>query len=665
MKQIQYALTLLISFLFIGCTAYNYIPYPTIRLTHFLDEPQSDTLKHLSVNVKEYEEKYKGYDVVYQFYYSTMEQDIKPSYFTPNGLFSYYSLSKIHRHRYVVLNPDEEWVSTLTKTIPKDNRLVGLYSIVHLPDGTVKKYTMSDMKKTSTDNGTEYKIAYKNIVKGAIIEEGWHTIDEDFFDFEEYRLQLAQPVEHLHFEFALPSWMFVQIKKMGDSTILPIRNYIDAYDDITEYVYDERNIPGLKGEPFSPYYRERSPYFISKLEGMRHSYIRYKKSTWSDVDKNYKDLMYRDISRESKMNQLARQVTANCKTDVEKMDSIITWVQQNVTISSRNNNTNLSVQSAFDERGGSPFEITGVAWQMLSEVGINSSLVLLRDSRQGYFDSTFINMREFNNFALQAIIGGKSYVVFPAYPSIPSSLFPDEFQNYLALEIPKSDPYSFKKLSPANLGSSKTELNYAVKLNDEGLLQVIETRIYTGVDALPYRNKFKDLKGDELEKEMKNMVSYSDGVVKLKSHAIRNLNNNTTPLEVELQYTIDNLLTVTPDEIIFQTGGLFAPNSGEKSIFETDDRVNPVSIYSNDILNKTITLEFPKNWKLDTKVENSTDNNKFGEAKASYTIENGKINVQLQRQLTRTSQPKESYSDLLSLIGRKSKLNVSTLVFKR
>ena len=133
---------------------------------------------------------------------------------------------------------------------------------------------------------------------------------------------------------------------------------------------------------------------------------------------------------------------------------------------------------------------------------------------------------------------------------------------------------------------------------------------------------------------------------------------------IRLNYTIDNLVTVTPEEVIFQTGGLFSPSTNNKWKVDTDERQLPIRIYNNEQLNKTITIKHPSNWTLSTELSAVDYKNTFGTIHGTYKATPGELNITQSRTLNRASEPKEKADDLLDVTGRKSRLYIPSLVFK-
>ncbi|MBL7976618.1 MAG: transglutaminase domain-containing protein [Candidatus Kapabacteria bacterium] len=664
MRLLPFLLVTVLSIYITGCTP----PYSPTNITHFLERPAVDSGAVLKVDYTKYEAEYKGFDAVFLVKDFTIEQISSIADYAGHTL----RLSKVSHIKYVVLNPEAKSISTFVINIENKTKLIDLYTVVYSPEGETKKYTIQDMRTTLLPNGNvEYKIAYPKVKKGTVIEEGWQTLSEKIFSFENYNIQSSYPIESTTLRLVYPTGSNAQIKKIHKKLTLPITYTEWTDDNTTVLTYKTENLPGVKDEPFSPYYCDMANYF--KAQAIQIGGWRIKTYQWSDLSNLYKPLIRQNFSDTDRMiEDTALKITANCNTPIEKLDSIIGWIQQNVKYNNnhsdsyRNYDTQpVDYEYMLTSKLATIDELNALAIKMLRSVGIKSSLILLRDARKGYFDSDFVDFGEFSYIATLAEINDKTYLVFPSEAKIPTTYVPEFIQNQIAMQITNSGDYKFINLSPANCGKSESIQQYKLNIKEDGSVNVVETKIFSGSQAYFFRELFKDIKDEDMLQQMKKLLTYTNGDVKLDKHIIKNLNSYKEPLEIELEYTIDNLVTVMQDEVIFQTGGLFAPGSQEKDKFETDKRNNPIRIYVDNKLEKNIIIEYPKTWKLITELKNSQDSSNFGNATATYSSDKNTLSVNMIRILKQSSESKEKINDLIALIGSKSKLNIPTLIFKK
>lgn len=205
--------------------------------------------------------------------------------------------------------------------------------------------------------------------------------------------------------------------------------------------------------------------------------------------------------------------------------------------------------------------------------------------------------------------------------------------------------------------------NYQIQIDEDGLMIVQEEKRMNGAVAYLYREMLVKKDKEELEEMMENILTYTDGDVNLKSHEIKNLEDYKKPLSITLEYEIDNLVMVTPEEVIFQTGGLFSPASIKKYKIDTDKRMNPIKIYFDQTYYKNIDITFPDNWTMQSQFEDINLENHFGSVDGKYSIEGNQFSVKQSRILKKSDEPKEKIMELLEISGKKSQIYISSIIF--
>lgn len=200
--------------------------------------------------------------------------------------------------------------------------------------------------------------------------------------------------------------------------------------------------------------------------------------------------------------------------------------------------------------------------------------------------------------------------------------------------------------------------------SEDGKVRVTEEKTFQGSNAYSVRRSLADLTREETEKLLKGLLTYTEGKVEFTKYEFVDQSDYKKPLKVHLEYVIDNLVTLTPEEVLFNTGGLFAPASRLKTKVAPKDRQNPVRIYYDEASRKNIVLTFPASWRLSRVPQDFRLENRFGSISGSYKSSSRKLQVQQALTLKKSFEPKERIEDLLELTGNHSKLYVPTLVFK-
>lgn len=570
---------------------------------------------------------------------------------------------------YVIFNPEADWLTTFRARSGPGYELERAIMSVEDPDtGAVARFTDADLKSTANSDGSRsYKFIYPNIKKGTIIREAYvlrkaHAGQGVSFRYD-MGLQFTQPCQALQVQFLYPSWWAVKVKKPRKDLELPLAWSYDEKNSKRTFTYRAKDVPAWKEEPYSPFRKDVSLYAewqISHLEAM--GLQRSSPLNWDAVARAYRLFAIdRDTRYSERVSQTVQEVVKHARTDVERVDAIVTWLQKNLKLTRRHPGT---FAAMLDLRQGDGPMITGLCMDMLKKVNIPSTFILIHTSDDGWLDPDFVEYDQFSVPAVKTRVDGKDYVLFPYRPLMPMDLVPEPYVGQQALSIAADGSHAFVEVPAGNVAHNDLKESYKVTFQEDGRVKVREERVYEGTLAYAQRVAFQDKSRDEVAQSLRKSLSYGEGQVKLEDHAVENLDDIHKPLRVVLTYTLDNLVTLAPEEAIFQTGGLFAPSSGARDKEDPADRVNPVCIRFDMALVKEITLAFPASWTLVAPPAPVKVENRFGSLVSEVRPGTSELSVTQRVTLKRSLQPKETYGELLALTGARSTVSMPSLVFK-
>lgn len=249
-------------------------------------------------------------------------------------------------------------------------------------DGTL--YSDARCKYIENNYGTlpytfelEYEVQYNNIQ---------HYPD---WTFQHYDVAIQKS----EFSISLPNDLDIKYKVFNAT--IPETKTIEGNRSI--YKWTVANLTAVKSEPFAPTANKVLPYLeISpskfSVEGLEGSM-----NDWSSFGKFLYDLSAGADSVTPEFALKIKQMTMNCKTDFEKIDTLYHYMQRNMRY--------VSVQIGIG--GWKPYEATYVEKNkygdckalsnfmraMLKSVGINSNLAVISAGSEEYseLDSTFCN----------------------------------------------------------------------------------------------------------------------------------------------------------------------------------------------------------------------------------------------------------------------------------
>jgi hypothetical protein len=651
-------ISLVVLLMICSCTVSKRLSYLTLPA-----EAARDTLP---TDVAYYESKYGEHDAVYLEYEQIMEHSGMKETFG-YSLGKEWTFHELHRYKYVILNPNNKELTTFSLwTKPKD-----FYIRIVSPNGSVRIYTKVDLIEEKQEHGSDYKFIFPDVYKGTIVEIGYDISPYYIFGLKgDIPLQLSYPCEKLKFSFAYPDWWEILIKKIGkDKSIDCVINH-DLENKKKLLTYEAENIPPIALEPFSPYFRELANYLVFRVTNMSMGNTGAGSAklelplSWTEIAADISKEHFKkgkSIRNTKTLSRLVEDIIRDCTSNYEKLDAIVTHVQNTIKIADDWKDRNYGKVLKYNKGNG--FEITGLTYEILKQAGIEGHFLLIHSAEDGYFDKEFVTTSEIDIPAIEANTGDKVYVVFPYIENMPIDIIPSHLQGQDALIISEDQNIGFYKTPVFNDTSQSMIENYVLTIDRDGVIQVQEEKIYKGIDAYEMRGIFEFFKKEESEDIIKGLLTYVDVDIKLNSFELLNLDNFKEPFKIKLDYTIGNLVVITPSEVIFQTGGLLSPISSIEYKIEEEIRKNPIIIENLEKYIKNININFPEEWSIQSDLKDINFENKFGSLSSHYNIGSGKLEITQVAILNIVFEPKEEIGKLAELIGKSSRLNIPSIVF--
>ncbi|WP_243287743.1 transglutaminase domain-containing protein [Geothrix terrae] len=615
------------------------------------------------LDVPALEKRFPGQDGVY------LQRDTSFEHVTSDGwpVGITWTFFETQTRSYVVFNPDAKWLSTFEVQVSPGSELERVALEIRGTDGKSHQFGAGDLKQEQDSKGlVTYKLAYPDVRKGCVITEAYVIKKTNCWAapplHHEVPLQFSIPCLQASYRFLYPNWWATKVKALGQGRALPVEVKKEEQAKKTIMTYTAKDIPAVEKEPFSPFFKEVSNYaeiMVTQLSLGKAYYAA--PLTWDAYAKEFKGyVMDKNPIFSQRVDRATVEATQSCKTDRERLEALVGWIQANMEIGATKGN----FADVLAAKRGSVYQLTGLAQSMLRKAGINSRFLLIHSAEDGYFDKDFISSEELYIPALMADLGGRSYVVLPYAKNLPVDIIPERFQGQTALAIEPSGAAQLITVPTGNLATNEVSEDYALTFSEDGKVRVTEEKTFQGPNAYSVRRSLADLNREETEKLLKGLLTYTEGKVEFTKYEFVDQSDYKKPLKVHLEYVIDNLVTLTPEEVLFNTGGLFAPASRLKTKVAPKDRQNPVRIYYDEASRKNILLTFPASWRLSRVPQDFRLENRFGSISGSYKSGPRKLQVQQALTLKKSFEPKERIEDLLELTGNHSKLYVPTLVFK-
>lgn len=649
---------------FAGFLVFLLIPGCSVTKVSKLKTFPKKTIAPYTVNLDSLEKKYPGEKMVYTKHKTTYEY-ADGKYILKEG-------------SYVLLDADDQTSSTFGLTLSSDRVLKEVSLRTINPDGTTQVYGKENLsQEKDSEKGMVYKFAYPGVVKGTIIEENyeiqnkneWYSARTDIL----IPFQTASYAESLITVVVFPTPQELNFKRAGtDPSKYTVTKNKEQKKTVISFA--KKDMPPNREESYSPYFKETGEFVQFQIQ--EYSGLGIK--SWEDIGSDFDRFAASATSLFGlRVSSMTQKLTESKKSEFEKAKAISDWIRDN--IEPENNYNMKDFDDVISTKKGNVFVITGLLLEMLRKADIKAEFILIHDQDEGPVDFNYYSYKEFSTPAVVMHLSGGDLVSIPYVKALPFGFLPDHFQGQKAMVVKKVNDKS-KKAEPGNpfaqkqvkfidtpvsaeLQNSITE-TYNIEIDSDGKMKVKEIKKLTGTMAFGIRTLLSKVKESELKDKIKEFLTYTQGEVKLTNQKIDFIDQPDSILRITLEYSIDNLITVTPEEVIFQTGGLLSPASIKKYLVDEDRRVNQIRIKFDESYVKHITIKTPENWVLVSDLKKSPYKNQFG----SFTTENnnkkGELVIHQERKLVRSSGIRAEYPELVNLTGSKSSFSVPNIIFK-
>ncbi len=568
--------------------------------------------------------------------------------FIPTGSPLEMSYSHVHKHRYLILNPHAEALSTFSMEVPVGSVALNFYLNVISPGGETSRYGFTDLFKQETaDPLIEFQFAIPQVEKGTIVEYAYEweygyipaakQLLPSPFHMSNYS---PLPCEQLTVNVGFPQNWGLQVKNLTDESY-PY-HLVNTHKDHGKkmLVYTAENLPAYIEEPFAPIFWEHNEY----VEFVFRNRLKYQADYWHEVATNFRYGLEiyspRLYKAERELLNLIDRIAPECEEGADFLCAVMDYLYTEVEIVSGSSRNMLPINVV--RRGkGSILELCHLIHALLHIKDIESRILLVHPAEEGYFDPYYQTVTQFRLTAVSAKIDGKDYVVFPGLPDLTTGSIPAGCLGESALIINKPDCGVMTDLPDTNFLANEIHWEHAIEIGRDGILSVVETRTFHGSSGALVRERFRDLSPEETDTAVQADNEQYACDLKLKSYEIANLDSRALPPVLKQEYTIDNLVSILPDEVIFQTGGFLAELTRESFGVEPGYRHNPIRLYESRSRRHSIHITYPEDWILTSALDNLKLENRFGSISLTFRRGGGFLDVELHKQLHRIEASRE------------------------
>lgn len=421
----------------------------------------------------------------------------------------------------------------------------------------------------------------------------------------------------------VPNWLDIELKEMNFEGFTIKKNVTTNQKEQSKtYTFIMEDVPAMFKEENAP-----GPTYIYP-----HILILAKSYTFNDVQQpifnSTQDLYnwYKSLVDELKNDNTAfkskvAELTANAKTDEEKIKNIYYWVQDNIRyIAFEDGIAGFKPDEAsnvFTKKYGDCKGMANLTKQMLIEAGFDARLTWIGTKHIAYDYST-PNLSVDNHMICTLFKDGKTIFLdgtekFNAYGE-----YADRIQGKQVM-IEDGEAFILQNVPSHEAQFNRENIQYALKLTDESITGTVD-KTYSGESRSSLLYYFNSLKNDKKDEFLEYYLNKGNSNIKVSSINTSDLLDRDAKIDISYQIDIKNAVS-SFDNMVYVDLDIDKELSG----FDLDKRKTDYLFSSKKDLESVVRLELPSGYKVSHLPENISLNSKNYDLSVVFSKENNAI----------------------------------------
>jgi len=529
------------------------------------------------------------------------------------------------------------------------------------PDGTVKEYGKKDILDIISDPDDVYdegriKLidASNDVEVGSVF--GYTTVTEEtpLFYQDAWSFQDELPTLVSRYSLSLPDgWKATSIT-FNSADIKP------AVTGST-YSWEMHNLAPIPDEPLSPATINLAPRIAINFSPADSSQAVNKAfANWLDVSRWATPLYEPEVVVNDEVAGKARELTANAKTELEKIRAIGTYVQNLQYISidigvGHGNGYRPRPSDVVLSRGyGDCKDKANLMRAMLRSLKIDAYPVVIFSGDPTFVREEWASPRQFNHCIIAVKVSdatsagtvidyaklGRLMIFDATDPYTPVGDLPSYLQGSFALVI-AGENGGLTRMPVTPAGSDSLERKINVNLTDTGAITGTISERASGQASASFRREVRELSSTDYKKVLEGWLTRGATGAQLVNFTPTD-KQNEAGFDLDVQFSAPRYGQLMQNRLL-----VFKPVivGRRNAVMLTEPkRSNPIEIASTNTMNETVTFDLPQGFVIDETPDPVNLESSFGKYSTRYDTTDGKLVFTRSMTLNRATIPAEKYS---------------------
>lgn len=536
------------------------------------------------------------------------------------------------------------------------------------PGGAFKSYgkkETADVAMVDDDvyNEVRLKIISASDDAGAGSVFGYEIVTEEREVFSQFlwSLQGFNPVLLSRLTVVMPAGWRAESLTFNRDKVEPTVNG-------ASYVWEMRNVPHIEKEPASPGLSKLAATLAINIFPPKEKATMLRAfATWKDVSRYASELNDSQVAYNDAMAAKARELTANAKTEFERIQAIGRYAQNVKYISIQiglgrgggyRPHTALDV---FNKNYGDCKDKANLMRAMLKSLGIEAYPVIIFSGDPNFVRQEWPSPQQFNHCIIAVKVSdateaatvikhpslGRLLIFDPTDDDTPVGDLPDHEQGSYALVV-AGEAGELMKMPTTPPEANRLERTIEAELGADGSLKATVNERSFGQAAVDERRAFKSVARPQYHKFIESWItSTAPSANVLKAEPADNARSGQFALDVEFnspayaQVMRGRLLVFKPAIV-----------SRRSSVFLTGkERKYPVVLEAN-AYSETVRIKLPAGFEVDEVPDAAQLNQPFGNYSVSYEVKDGHLIFKRSLILRASIIPVEQYAAVRDFFER-------------
>ncbi|WP_245574902.1 transglutaminase-like domain-containing protein [Flavobacterium tegetincola] len=414
------------------------------------------------------------------------------------------------------------------------------------------------------------------------------------------------PVIEKEFSITVPTWLNLELKEFNfEGNSIKKSQSVDPETKAVTYKYTMLNVPALFQDENAPGRSYLYPHVlvIAKSFKNKENQVTLFNST-ADLYKWYSSLVGQMNDDNSFFKAKVNELTANAKTDEEKIKNIYYWVQDNIRyIAFEDGIAGFKPddsQNVFNKRYGDCKGMGNLIKQMLTLAGFDARLTWIGTKHIAY-DYTTPSLAVDNHMICTLFFKGKKYFLDGTEKFNSFGEYAERIQNKEVM-IENGDKFLIEKVPSVNSEFNKEIFKASLKIVD-GKLEGACSRIFAGESRAQLLYRISSLKSDKKDEILERYLTDSDKNIKVNNIKNSDLKNRDQKLTMDYDIAVNNRVSDFDNEMYVDLEYM-----NEYKNFELKDRKTDYEFDYKTNYESNVSLAIPAGYKVTKIPENLTIN---------------------------------------------------------